>query len=159
MCLLGDLNVHDVVLTCFYWTALLEEGESRNFCYWCSATQPCPTLCDPMDCSMSGFPVLHHLPEVAQILPLSWWCRPTISSCVIPFSSCPQSFPASGSFPMSPFPGLFPETNSSVILRSWQREEIRVETRNSVPINSEWYSIWLKPPLHHGSAFLVRFLL
>ena len=33
--------------------------------------------------------------------PLSWWCHPTISSSVFPFSSCPQSFPASGSFPMS----------------------------------------------------------
>ena len=35
--------------------------------------------------------------------PLSQWCHPTISSSVIPFSSCSQSFPASGSFPMSPF--------------------------------------------------------
>ena len=35
--------------------------------------------------------------------PLSWWCHPTISSSVVPFSSCPQSFPASGSFPMSQF--------------------------------------------------------
>ena len=35
--------------------------------------------------------------------PLSQWCHPTISSSVIPFSSCPQSFPASGSFPMSQF--------------------------------------------------------
>ena len=33
--------------------------------------------------------------------PLSRWCHPTISSSVIPFSSCPQSFPASGSLPMS----------------------------------------------------------
>ena len=33
--------------------------------------------------------------------PLSRWCHPTISSSVILFSSCPQSFPASGSFPMS----------------------------------------------------------
>ena len=33
--------------------------------------------------------------------PLSWWCHPTISSSVVPFSSCPQSFPASRSFPMS----------------------------------------------------------
>ena len=33
--------------------------------------------------------------------PLSQWCHPTISSSVIPFSSCPQSFPASGAFPMS----------------------------------------------------------
>ena len=33
--------------------------------------------------------------------PSSRWCHPTISTSVIPFSSCPQSFPASGSFPMS----------------------------------------------------------
>ena len=33
--------------------------------------------------------------------PLSWWCHPTISSSVVPFSSCPQSLPASGSFQMN----------------------------------------------------------
>ena len=33
--------------------------------------------------------------------PISWWCHPTISSSVIPFSSYPQPFPASGSFQMS----------------------------------------------------------
>ena len=33
--------------------------------------------------------------------PLNWWCHPTISSSVALFSSCLQSFPASGSFPMS----------------------------------------------------------
>ena len=32
----------------------------------CSVAQSCPTLCDPMDCSTSGFPVLRHLPELAQ---------------------------------------------------------------------------------------------
>ena len=32
----------------------------------CSVTQLCSTLCDPMDCSTPGFPVLHHLPELAQ---------------------------------------------------------------------------------------------
>ena len=35
--------------------------------------------------------------------PLRWWCHPTISSSVIPFSSCPQSLPASESFSMSQF--------------------------------------------------------
>ena len=33
--------------------------------------------------------------------PLCWWCHPAISSSVVPFSSCPQSFPASGYFQMS----------------------------------------------------------
>ena len=37
------------------------------------------------------------------LCPLSRWCHPTISSSVVPFSSCPQSFPASGSFLMSQF--------------------------------------------------------
>ena len=49
---------------------------------------PCPSL-TPKTCSNSCL--------------LSWWCHPTISSSVIPFSSCPQFFPASESFPMSQF--------------------------------------------------------
>ena len=68
----------------------------------CLVAQLCPTLYDPLDCSMPGFPVLHHLPEFAQNSgPLSQWCHITISSSVSPFSSCLQSFLASGSFPMS----------------------------------------------------------
>ena len=43
--------------------------------------------------------------------PLSRWCHPTISSSVVPFSSCLQSFPASGSFPMSQF---FPSGGQSI---------------------------------------------
>ena len=35
--------------------------------------------------------------------PSSWWCHPTVSSSVVPFSSCLQSFAASGSFPISQF--------------------------------------------------------
>ena len=52
-----------------------------------------------MNRSTPGFPVHHQLPEFTQ----SQWCHPAISSSVIPFSSCPQSLPASGSFPMSLF--------------------------------------------------------
>ena len=37
----------------------------------------------------------------SNVCPLRWWCHPTVSSSVVPFSSCPQSFPASGSFPVS----------------------------------------------------------
>ena len=50
------------------------------------ARLPCPLL-SPGACSNS--------------YPLSQWCHPTISSSVAPFSSCPQCFPASGSFPAS----------------------------------------------------------
>ena len=64
---------------------------------WKWKSLSCVWLCDPTDCSTPGFLVHHHLPELAQ----SQWCHPTISSSVAPFSSYLQSFPASGSFPMS----------------------------------------------------------
>ena len=51
-----------------------------------------------MDCSTPGSPSPGVNPSLC---PLNQWCHPTISSSVIPFSSCLQSFPASGSFPMS----------------------------------------------------------
>ena len=68
----------------------------------CSVTQSCLTLCNPMDCSTSGLPLHHQLPEFTQT-PLSQWYHPTISCSVIPFSSCLQSFPALGSFQVSQF--------------------------------------------------------
>ena len=61
------------------------------------------TLCDPMDCSTPSFPVHHQLPVYSNSCPLSRWCHTTISSSVVPFSSCLHSFPASGSFQMSQF--------------------------------------------------------
>ena len=66
-----------------------------------SVAQSCLTLCDPMSRSTPGLPVHHQLPESTQTRPWSQWCHPAISSSVIPFSFCPQSLPASGSFPVS----------------------------------------------------------
>ena len=57
-----------------------------------------------MDCSTPGLPVHHQLLEFTQThFPLSRWCHPTISSSVISFCSCIQSFPASGSFQISQY--------------------------------------------------------
>ena len=55
---------------------------------------------DLMYCSMPGFPVLHQLPEFAQTH-VHWVSDVIHLSSDVPFSSCLQSFPASGSFPMS----------------------------------------------------------
>ena len=44
---------------------VLEALAPMHTCY-CSVAKLCLTLCDPMDCSTPGFPVLHHLPEFAQ---------------------------------------------------------------------------------------------
>ena len=59
------------------------------------------TLCDPMNCSMPGLPVQNQLPEFTQTHVHRVSDHPAISSSVVPFSSCPQSLPASESFPMS----------------------------------------------------------
>ena len=67
-----------------------------------SVAQSCLTLRNPMNCSTPGLSVHHQLLEFSSnSCPLSWWCHPTILSLVLPFSSCLQSFPASGSFQMS----------------------------------------------------------
>ena len=66
-----------------------------------SVTQSCPTLCDTMDCSIPADCPSPTAGVYPNSCPLSQWWHPTISSSVIPFSSCPQSFPASGSFQMS----------------------------------------------------------
>ena len=55
-----------------------------------------------MDCSTPGLPVHYQLLEFTQThIHLGWWCHPTISSSVVPFSSHLHSFPALGSFPVS----------------------------------------------------------
>ena len=62
--------------------------------------------------------------------PLSWWCHPTISSSVVPFSSCLQSFPASESFQMS-----------QLFTSSGQRIGVSAST-SVLPMNTQdWYPL------------------
>ena len=66
-----------------------------------SVTQLCPTL-RPHELQHARPPCLSPAPRAyPNSCPLSRWCHPTISFSVVPFSSCSQSFPASGSFQMS----------------------------------------------------------
>ena len=90
--------------TAFYcyvqWIIRLMIMNIYRLCY--SVAKSCLTLCDPMDCSTPGSSVLHHLPRVwLNSWPLSQWCYLTTSSSAASFCFCLQSFPASGSFPMS----------------------------------------------------------
>ena len=64
--------------------------------------------------------------------PSSWWCHPAVSSSVVPFFSCPQSLPASESFPMS---RLF----------AWGGQSIGVSALASVlPMNTQdWSPSWI----------------
>ena len=94
-----------------------------------SVAQSCLTLCDSMNCSTPGLPVHHQLPESTQTH-VHWVGNtyPTISSSVVPFSSCPQSFPASGSFQMRQ-------------LFAWGGQSIGVWALTSVfPMNTQEWS-------------------
>ena len=91
-----------------------------------SVIQSCSTLCNPMNrrppCP-SPTAGVH-----SNSRPASWWCHPAISSSVIPFSSCPQSLPASESFPMSQ-------------LFAWGGQSIGVSASASVlPMNTQDWS-------------------
>ena len=73
--------------------------------------------------------------------PLGRWCHPTISSSVVPFSSCPQSFPASGSFQMSQ---LFASGGQSIGV-SASTSVLSVNTQNRSPLGwTGWISLQLK---------------
>ena len=66
-----------------------------------SVAQSCPTLRDPMNCSTPGLPVHHCSWSPPKPMSIESLMPPNHLISVVPFSSCPQSFPASGSFPMS----------------------------------------------------------
>ena len=69
-----------------WWAAVYGVAQSWTRLKWLSSRPPCP----------SPTPGVHSNSCLSR-----WWCHPAISSSVVPFSSCPQSLPASGSFPMS----------------------------------------------------------
>ena len=67
---------------------------------WCrSVAKSCLTLCDPMDCSAPCFPVLQCPQSLLKLVSIE--AMMPSNHLVTPFSSCPQSFPTSGSFQMS----------------------------------------------------------
>ena len=97
-----------------------------------SVTQSCLTLCNPMDCSTRGFPAHHQLLELAQshVYQVSDAIQPShpLSSP----SSRLQSFPASGSFPMSQ---LFPSGGQSIVASA---------TISALPMNiQDWFPLGL----------------
>ena len=93
-----------------------------------SVAQSCPTLCDPHESQHARPPCPSPTPGVySNPRPSSQWCHPTFSSPVVPFSSCPQSLPASGSFPMSQ-------------LFTWGGQSTGVSASAS---DSEWSTNWL----------------
>ena len=105
------------------------------------ARPPCP----------SSTPGVHPNP-----CPLNRWCHPTISSSVVPFSSCPQSFPASGSFQMSQ---LFASGGQSIGV-SASTSVLPMNTQDS--FRMDWLDLFavqgtLKSLLQHHSEYVTSY--
>ena len=90
----------------------------HNHLQFSSVTQSCPILCDPMNRNMADLPVHHQPPEFTQTH-VHRVGDAAIWSSIVPFSSCPQSLAASGSFAMSQ-------------LFSWSGQSIGVSASASV---------------------------
>ena len=132
-----------------------------------SVAQLCPTLCDPMSRSMPGLPVHHQLPEFTQthVHRVSDAIQ-AISSSVVPFSSCLQSFAALGSFQMSQF---FPSGGQNIGV-SASTSVLPMNTQECFPLGwTGWISLQSKefssllqhhsskaPILLHSAFFIVQ---
>ena len=89
-----DICVHVSCVTDLIFT-------NNHFSQFSAVAQSCLTL-RPHESQHARPPCPSPTPRVySNSCPSSRWCHPAISSSVVPFSSCPQSLPASGSFPMS----------------------------------------------------------
>ena len=101
-----------------------------------SVAQSCPILCNPMNCSTPGLSVHQQLLEFTQT-----HVHPAISFSVIPFSSCPQWFPASGSFQMSQ---LFTSCGQSIGV-SASTSVLPMNTQDCSPLGwTDWISLQSK---------------
>ena len=94
-------------------------------------SQSCPTL-QPQGLQHARLPCPSPTPEdYSNSCPLSQWCHPTTSSSVVPFSSCLQSFPESGSFQISQF---FTSGGQSIGVSV---------SASVIPMNvQDWFPLW-----------------
>ena len=113
-------------------------------CVWLSAT----SLTAALQASLS----ITNSWSFSNSCPLTQWCHPTISSSVVPFSSCLQSFPISGSFPMSQF-----FTSGGRLLELQLQHQSFNEYSGFISFRIDWFDLLaeegtLKRLLHHHNS-------
>ena len=91
-------NMHIDLFMCCLWLILCYNGRLLSSVLYLSYVW---LFVIPWTAARQASLSITNSQTLLKLSPLSWWCHPTISSSVIPFSSCLQSFPASGSFQMS----------------------------------------------------------
>ena len=114
------------------------------------------------------FPCLSLFWVCSNPCPLTWWCHPTVSSSVIPFSSCLQAFPASGSFPIR---WLFTSGGQSVGTSASSISPSN-EYSGLISLRIDWFDLlavqgtiksllqhhsWKGSILHHSAFLMVQF--
>ena len=120
---------------------LLKTNQKNILCYCGLVAKLCPTLCyhARLPCSLLS-------PRVClNSSPSSWWCHPTISSSVTPFSF-PQPFPASGYFPKdilsadygSLEKAMAPHSSTLARKTPWTEEPGRLQSMGSLRVRHDW---------------------
>ena len=98
--------------------------DEKTFFFSCWVAQSCPTLCDYMEWSMPGFPVLYHLPELTQTH-VQW-----VSDAIQPSRLC---------HPLLPLPSIFPSSGSFLMSDSWHQVAKVLELQLQLQ-SSQWIS-------------------
>ena len=124
-----------------------------QFSWFSSVAQSCPTLCDPMDCSMPGFPVHHQLPELLKLMSIE---------STMPYNHfilcCPLLFPP------SIIPSIRVFSNESVLPIRWPRYwsfSFNISPHSGlIPFRMDWLDLLavqgtLKSLLQHHSFSLL----
>ena len=135
------------------WFLHLEVTQACQGCCCCSVAQLCPTLCDPVDCSMSGFSVLHQLPELTQTH------VHRVGDAIQP--SCPLSSPSPPAPNPSQHQGLFKWVSSSHQVAKILDYQLQISLSNEylglISFRIDWFDLLadqgtLKSLLQHHSS-------
>ena len=133
-------------------------GKHSTMCCYFSVAQSCPTLCNPMDCSMPGFPVLRHLSEFAQTHVL--WVGDAIQP------SHPLSSPFPPAFNLSQHQGPFQWVSSSYQVAKVLEFQFSISPSNKysglISFRIDWYYLLVLLILfigHQTTKYFVIFLL
>ena len=148
---LGSLLIYILYICCNFLgnTSLDEKWSFFTSRCCCSVSQSRPTLCDPMDCSTPGFPVLHHLPRFAQM---------HVRGDAIQLSH-PLSSPSPPAFDLSQHQGLFQWVGSLHLVARVLEFQLQHQSFHSglISFSMDWFELLavpgtLKSLLQHHSS-------
>ena len=115
ICFINGFKLY--ILFCFIFSIISHDFTNIEKYQFTSVAQSCPTLCDPMDCSITHFPVHHQHPELAQTH------VHRVGDAIQ--QSYPLSSPSPPAFYLSQHQGFFPDENESALRIRWPKLMLR----------------------------------